>query len=159
MSDLQTGLEKTVTYLLPMLAGANIIYGSGMLELGMTFSYGQYVADNEIVRVLRRTLEGIPVSEDTMALDVVSKVGPGGHYLLEDHTSDRMKTAHVLPKFIDRDNRSEWVKNGSVTFIDSATKKAIDIIENHKAKPLPDTVLKELRAIVEQADKVMTGHK
>ncbi len=153
MSDLQAGHEKTLTYLLPMLAGANIIYGSGMLELGMTFSYGQYVADNEMVRMLRRVLEGVPVSDESMAVDVISTVGAGGHFLAEDHTMDRMKTAHVLPKLIDRNRRDEWIRDGSVTFIDAATKEAINIIETHKPDPLPENIAKEIRAMVEQTEK------
>ncbi|MBW2677288.1 MAG: trimethylamine methyltransferase family protein, partial [Deltaproteobacteria bacterium] len=43
MSDAQAGHEKSISALLPALAGANLIYGAGMLEAGMTFSFGQLV--------------------------------------------------------------------------------------------------------------------
>ena len=58
-----------------MLAGANIIYGAGMLELGMTFSYSQYVADDEIVRMLSRILRGIPSDDEHLAVDIIKEVG------------------------------------------------------------------------------------
>ena len=45
MTDAQSGHEKTLTGLLPALAGANLIYGLGMLESGVTLDYGQLVMD------------------------------------------------------------------------------------------------------------------
>jgi trimethylamine--corrinoid protein Co-methyltransferase len=56
---------------LAALAGANMIYGLGMIDLGMTLDFSQLVVDNEIAKMTRRILEGIPVSSDTLAVEVI----------------------------------------------------------------------------------------
>ena len=56
---MQTGHEKTLTGLLPALAGANQIYGAGMIESGVTFDLGQLVMDNEIARMIKFAVGGI----------------------------------------------------------------------------------------------------
>ena len=68
MPDSQAAHEKTITSLLPAIAGANSIYGSGMLELGQTFSMEQLVIDNDIIAMNFRAMEGIPVTDDTLAV-------------------------------------------------------------------------------------------
>ena len=74
-----------MTAILPALTGSNVIYGMGMLEMGMTMSYEQLLIDQEIVKMIRRVLQGIAVNKETIALDVIKKVGPAGNYS-ERHT-------------------------------------------------------------------------
>ncbi|MCP4451947.1 MAG: Trimethylamine methyltransferase MttB, partial [Planctomycetes bacterium] len=64
MSDVQTGHEKTLTGLIPALAGANMIYGPGMLESGITFDFGQLVLDCEFARMIKHTVMGMPVTDE-----------------------------------------------------------------------------------------------
>ena len=72
MTDAQSGHEKTLTGLLPALAGANLIYGLGMLESGVTMDYGQLVLDNEIARLIKYTVAGIPVNDETLAVEDIA---------------------------------------------------------------------------------------
>ncbi len=76
-----------MTALLPILAGANIIYGPGMLENGLIMSLGQLVADADFIRMFKMVTEGMPVNEESLALNVIHKVGVGGNYLSEKHTA------------------------------------------------------------------------
>jgi len=142
-----------------MLAGANIIYGSGMLDMGMTFSYEQYVVDNEFVRMMRGVLPGIPVSDYTMAVDGIRQVGSGGHFLMEDHTMANMKTAQVFPKMINRDSRDIWQNTEDRSLISRGRKEAIRILENHKPTPLPAQVAAKIRATIEGIEKELAGKK
>ena len=75
MVDAQSGHEKTITGLLPALAGANLIYGLGMIEMGMTIYYGQMVMDNEFARMIKYLVQGIPVNDETLAVDVIKEIG------------------------------------------------------------------------------------
>lgn len=118
-----------------MLAGANIIYGAGMLELGMTFSYSQYVADNEIIRMLSRILRGVPTDDEHLAVDIIKEVGVGGEFLSHSHTFQNLKH-NIFPDMIDRDDRATWNLMGSETFGSRADKRAIEILENHKVPAL-----------------------
>ena len=57
-----------MTTLLPALAGANTIYGAGMLELGITFSMEQLVIETDIIKMVKKAMQGIPVSTETLAV-------------------------------------------------------------------------------------------
>ncbi len=81
MGDAQSGHEKTLTALLPALAGANLIYGLGMLESGVTFDYGQLVMDDEFARMIKFAVGGIPVSDETLAVEDIAAVGSFGDFL------------------------------------------------------------------------------
>ena len=78
--------EKTRTGLIPALASANLIYGLGILESGITFSFGQLVLDNEFARMIKHTLTGIPVSDESLAVDVIKEEGPFRDFLSHDST-------------------------------------------------------------------------
>jgi len=137
--DAQSGHEKTLTGLLPALAGANLIYGLGMIESGMTFDFGQLVG-------------GIPVSDETLAIDVIGEVGPFGDFLSHDHTMAHMR-AQSQPALIDRRIREEWKAAGSTSLHDRALEKARQILATHVPAPLPDGVADELAAIIRDAER------
>ncbi|SDO53588.1 trimethylamine---corrinoid protein Co-methyltransferase [Desulforhopalus singaporensis] len=140
-----------MTGLLTALAGANLIYGLGMLESGVTFDYGQLVMDNEFARMIKHTVNGIPVTEETLAVDVIKKVGPFNQFITEKHTFEHMKKMSQ-PMLIDRRVRDKWQKAGGLTMHEKAAEKARDILKNHKPTPLPDDVRARMRSIVEDAE-------
>ncbi|NIR87471.1 [trimethylamine--corrinoid protein] Co-methyltransferase, partial [Candidatus Bathyarchaeota archaeon] len=79
MVDPQAAHEKTITTLIPaMVTKGKSMYGMGMLDSGMSMSLEQYVIDNEIVAAVRHSLKGIEVTDETIDLDTIMKVGPGG---------------------------------------------------------------------------------
>ena len=146
------GHEKTLTALLPAMAGANVIYGLGNTETGVTMDYGQMVMDNEFAGLIKFTVNGIPVSDETIAVDVIREVGPGKDFLSHMHTMDNMKTAQTYPELLDRNIRQDWEQAGSKTIYDRSWEKAQEIIETHQPEPLPEDVLKGMREIVMEAE-------
>ncbi|MBU1341739.1 MAG: trimethylamine methyltransferase family protein [Proteobacteria bacterium] len=154
MSDVQTGHEKTLTGLIPALAGANMIYGSGMLESGITFDYGQLVLDCEFARMIKHTIQGIPVNDETLAIDPIKEIGPGKDYLMHKHTFKHMRS-QSSPELIDRKMRGTWEKAGATTAYDRAMVKVRYILENHTPEPLSDEVLLRIRSIVSDTEKEM----
>ncbi len=72
--------------MLPALAGANLIYGMGMLEMGQVLSFSQMVMDNEFAAMIKRSIRGIDVSDELMAVDLIKKVGIAGNFLGQKHT-------------------------------------------------------------------------
>jgi trimethylamine--corrinoid protein Co-methyltransferase len=149
--DAQSGHEKTLTGLMPALAGANLIYGLGMIESGMTFDFGQLVMDNEFAGMIKLCVGGIPVSDETLALDVIGEVGPFGDFLSHDHTLAHMR-AQSQPALIDRRVREDWKAAGSTTLYDRALEEARQILDTHVPDPLPDGVADELKAIIRDAE-------
>ncbi len=131
-----------------------MIYGSGMLESGITFDYGQLVLDCEFARMIKHTVMGIPVNDETLAIDPIKEIGVGGDYLMHKHTFKHMRSQST-PEFIDRKMRESWEKSGSEDVYTKALSKARHIIENHVPEPLPEEVLKTIRSIVLETEKEM----
>jgi len=153
MVDVQIGHEKTITGLLPALAGSNMIYGMGMLDMGMTLSYQQLLVDHEIARMILRVVSGIQVSAEHLAVDVIAKVGIGGHYLLEENTLKHFKNEAVEPCFLARDNLDGWLSRGKPEIKAIATEEAKKILEHHQVDPLPDGVEQELNKIIKSMEE------
>ena len=152
MVDAQSGHEKTITGILPALAGANVIYGSGMLEMGITFDLAQLVLDNEIAGMIKHAVHGIPVNDETLAVDVIKALGIGQDYLSHETTFNHMKSQSQA-YLIDRRMREDWEAGGGKDMYQRAHDKMTHILETHKPAPLPDNVLATIRSIVEEAEK------
>lgn len=123
-----------------------------MLEMGMTMSYGQLLVDAEIVRMIRRIMQGIAVDTSTLALDVITAVGPAGTYLNQRHTMRHMRKESSQAKLIDRRMYDHWVRDGAKDMAQRANEEALRILETHKPIPLPGEAAKEIRAIIEEAE-------
>lgn len=146
--DAQAAHEKTITFLLPALAGCNLIYGMGMLELGMTLSFAQLVIDDEIAAMVKRVVRGINVSEETLAVDLIKQVGPGKDFLGQKHTRLHQKEEQSKVKLIDRRMRGAWEKRGGKDLAQAAKERAREILQTHVPRALPKEVAAELRSIV-----------
>ena len=151
MADAQSGHEKTLTSLLPALAGANLIYGLGMLESGVTIDYAQLVMDAEFARMVKFCVPGIPVSDETLSIDVIADVGPFSDFLSHDDTYKGMR-GQSQSKFIDRRVREEWAADGSTSLHDRALVEARRILETHVPEPLTDEVAAKLKSIISEAE-------
>jgi trimethylamine--corrinoid protein Co-methyltransferase len=134
------------------LAGANLIYGLGMIEMGMTIDFGQLVMDNEFARMIKYIVQGIAVNDETLAVDVIKEIGVGKDFLSHESTYNHMRS-QSQPKLIDRRMREDWEASGSTDIYQRATQEARHILETHKPEPLPDDVLAAMRSIIEEAEE------
>lgn len=128
-----------------------MIYGLGMIDLGMTLDYAQLVVDNELARMVRKVLEGISVCDETMAVDVIRSVGAGGHFLSEQHTRKHMKAAQSHAILLDRNSYSKWEASGRLDLAERALLETRRILETHKPTPLSQNVSDSLRKIIMDA--------
>jgi trimethylamine--corrinoid protein Co-methyltransferase len=138
------------------LAGANLIYGAGMTESGVTFDAAQFVLDNELARMIKHVVAGIPVNDETLAVDDIHAVGPFGDFLSLDATMRHMR-GQSQPALFDRRVREDWQAAGGGDAYGAARTKARRILEEHHPEPLPADVLERMRAIVEHADQAGAG--
>lgn len=114
--DIQAGFEKGVSCLLLGLSGADYIHlAAGMLDSGNSISYEQYIIDNEILGMVRRVMAGISTDDDSLAADVIENVGPGGNYIMEDHTVRHMFGQFLYPDLAVRMNFDVWAEKGKPT--------------------------------------------
>ena len=136
-----------------------MIYGMGMLEMGMTMSYEQLLIDAEIVRMIRRIMQGIAVNDETLAAEVIRAVGPAGTYLSQRHTMKHMRKESSQAKLIDRRPYEAWERDGAKDMFARANEEARKILDTHKVAPLPDTVVREIMSIVEEAETELRESK
>ena len=137
------------------MAGANLIYGAGMLDSGLIFSYAQLVIDNDIFKMIRKVMQGIRVDDENLAVDIIKSVGPRGDFLEQDHTMKYMRTLTSSPRLIDRNKRQNWLAAGGKRLAERAAERAAEILKVHKPMPLSDTDKASLRAIVEESEEKM----
>jgi trimethylamine--corrinoid protein Co-methyltransferase len=149
--DSQAAHEKTITSLLPALAGANSIYGSGMLELGQTWSHEQVVIDNDIIAMNFKALGGVPVNDDTLAVEAIKEVGVGNDFLGHMTTMEHFEEASN-PVVFDRTMLGEWRANGSKDTVTRAHEIVEDVFANYQVLPIPEDRLAAMKAVVEKAD-------
>jgi len=130
-----------------------MIYGLGMLAQGITFDYAQLVISNEIARMIKEVIAGIKVDVDTLALEVIHAVGAAGEYISHEHTYNNFRELASNNELIFRGTRDTWEKEGSKDLTERAYEEALQIYNNFKTKPLPDSVKSEMRSIVNEAEE------
>ena len=128
LNDAQSGYETGMSTTGALLGGADMFNMGGLLGSLMSFDYAKAVIDGEISLMLKRMLRGLDFSVDNFCLDVISKVGPGGTYMEETDTFNRMRTTAVLPKLAFRGMRSAWQDTGSPEIKTSALNQAREIL-------------------------------
>ncbi len=156
--DAQSGHEFTLTAIIPALAGANMIYGVGMLDSALTWDYASAYLQNEFIDMVLKVVNGISVSEKTLALDVIRDVGPAGEFISHDHTYKNFKTQSA-PNLMNRNTREHWEAAGSPDIVELAYEKSIDILNNTKSKERPENVRKELDRIYAEAEAAIAERK
>jgi trimethylamine--corrinoid protein Co-methyltransferase len=141
-----------MTALMAALAGANLIYGAGMTESGVTFDYAQYVLDNEIATMVKQAVGGIPVNDANLGVEDIHAVGSFGHYLGRQSTRKRSRELSQ-PKLMDRRGREGWEADGSVDAYSAAQAEAKRILEEYQPEPLSSDVAGEVQAILHEVEK------
>ena len=124
-----------------------------MLEMGMTFSFGQLVIDDEIAAMVKRIVCGVGFDDELMGVDLIKEIGIGGHFLAERHVMDHLATEQIQATILDRRVREDWQADGARSMQHTANMKAKHILETHTPGFLPDDMVKELKKIVMKAEE------
>jgi len=120
--------------------------------MGITFDLGQLVLDNEIAGMILHVVNGIPVNDITLAVDTIKEVGIFSDYLSHDSTYEYMRTQSEAT-LIDRQMREQWELSGGTYLYKRSCEKARNILETYEPPQLPDSVLSEIRSIIEDTEK------
>ncbi len=138
---------------MPALAGANVIYGLGMLELGITYDFAQLVIDNEIAKAIKYAVRGIRVSEADMAIDVMRDVGIGGEFVSHMHTFQNFRENQFDTRLFDHHMRETWEAAGGKSLYERAREEAIHILETHEPERLPENTEKIFKEVIAEAEE------
>lgn len=152
--DMQSAMEACLSINAAMMSGANFVHDNGYTESGLTGDIFQTVMDDELISMARIIEKGVEVNEETLAVDQIHNVGPGGHYLYEEHTMKHFRN-HWMPTLMDRNSYETWEEQGSKTMKDRIIEKTRDLIENHEGpiNKVPAKANEEIDKILEQAEK------
>jgi trimethylamine--corrinoid protein Co-methyltransferase len=155
--DAQAAYQFTMNALTLSLAGANMIFGAGGIESGITFDYAKLIMDHECILNIRKILEGVRVDNESIALDLIHEVGPGGTFLTHRHTFERVRTQSQSILF-DRRSREAWMDaTGGRDLTERAYEKSVQIIANHHPKALPEGVGETLDGLLAEFEARATA--
>lgn len=151
-SDAQAGMEKSLTTLFAALTGVDVIHDgcSGLMGSGMLTAYEQLVMDNEMCNIINRLMDGVQVNDETLAVDVIREVGPGGEYVSHEHTLKHFKSEYYLSRLQNRSLPFGENAEEKRDFVEAARQRAREILATHQPKKLSDDTLAAMREIIKR---------
>ncbi len=149
--DLQAALEYFSAAVMGFLSGCNLLHDVGYLESGMTASCESIVLGNEVVEFVRRLLQKVDVDEETLAVEMIKRVGPGGMFLKEPHTRMHLREFWHSP-LIDRRRYSQWASEGRQTMFDRVKAQAQDIVSSHQPVSLDESIVQSIDDFIAARD-------
>ena len=149
--DQQSAIEAALSVLFAALSGANLIHDAGILEMALVGSYEMLALTDEVVGMVKQIIRGIRVDEESLALDTISEVGPGGAFLTSQNTLDNFRNFWE-PTTMVRQRFEKWVAAGSRTMGQRITERVDHILKTHEPLPIPQDQMAELKKIVAAAD-------
>jgi trimethylamine--corrinoid protein Co-methyltransferase len=151
LPDAQSNYERMFTLLISVLSGVNfLMHGLGILESYLTLSYEQFVVDLDLIRMIRHLSWPLDISPETLALDTIDAVGPGGHFLEEAHTIRHYRTAHFIPNISLRQLYAQWEAEGSKDATQRANERCREMLDSYVQPPLATGVEDQLHDFVER---------
>lgn len=149
--DDQSGAESMMQLMTTMFSDIDyVVHAAGILDSYSTVSPEKYVADAERIRYIKRFQDGYDLNEDTFALDILSDVEPGGHFLDQRHTLEHCKTDHYMSEVYDRQSTDDWENQGGKTTFELAREQVDKRLEEYERPELDSDLEAELAAFVEE---------
>jgi len=146
--DVQTGLERGMTLLMGALAGADTFGHTGIAGADQAASLEQLIVDNEMAAYVKRILRGFVVSEETLALEVIKRVGIGGNFLADRHTVAHFRKELWSPGLFDRRDWQSWWDDGAKAMVQWAREKKQQLLSEHSPEPIDPALAGEIDGIV-----------
>ncbi len=147
--DIRAGYESSVNLLTAVNSGVDfMLHSAGILSSYLTFSFEKFVLDDDRCGLVRHYRRGITVDADTLAYEVMAKVGAGGHYLMEDQTLERCRTEYWRSTVNDRSNLTVWENEGCPDSVVFARRRWQQLVARHQDPPLDETTARQLQRFV-----------
>ena len=146
--DAQAGCEYALSLLTATLNGCNLIHDCGYLESGLTSSFESVLLSDEIAAMVKYMLRSLQFTDLTVPMDVMNRVGPGGTFLTEEHTSSMFRETLWFPRFLSREKLDDWTRSGSKDIRQVLNERARDIFKDHQPRCLTDATRKAIDRLV-----------
>jgi len=150
--DEQAAIEGALSVLFATFSGGDLCHDLGYVESAMTGSLQQLVTMDEAIGYVKRIARGIEVNPDTLAVNVIDEVGPGGNYLTEAHTLAHFRREFWLPSLMDRQRRETWEDRGRATMGGRAQARLTELLASHEPTPLPQEATDSIERVLTAAN-------
>jgi trimethylamine--corrinoid protein Co-methyltransferase len=150
--DAQAGMESMMSMMMVIQCGINyVLHATGILSSYLAISYEKFMIDDDVCGMVRRFKRGLDVTAESLAMEVIERVGPGGNYLSDQHTYDHCRTEFYLPRLLNRKTVNNWQAKGSKSIGQAAHQAWQKLLAQHQI-PTPDAI------IVNQLDRYVAEH-
>lgn len=158
VADAQAAYETMWTLWPAVLAHTNfVMHAIGWLEGGLTVSYEKFIIDVENLAMFQHFLEGFQINEETLALDMIAEVGPGGHHFGTPHTQARFSTEHYQPFLSDRLNYDTWAEAGKLDAAQRANLIWKELLKQYQQPPLDPGIKEALEDYTRRRERELEG--
>ena len=149
----QIMFERGTALTLFALNGATEFGGAGLLDGGLAMSPLALVLDDEMAAFVRRLVEGFEITQETLAVEAINRVGHGGNFLEDPHTLQSLRRERRFkPTLFDWRSHDLWDKNGK-SILERAQDEMQNILDKHEVPPLDGPLQKELDQILQIAEE------
>ncbi len=154
ITDPQSAMESAFSLHSALMSGANLVHDVGFLESGMTGSLFQLVLANEVLGMGRRIINGIEVTDSTLALEEIHQHSLGGSHYQSDH-STKMAERNWQPRLMERRNYEDWKADGSKSMRDRIRDYTLDILQNRASRryELGQDIRNRIQAVLHEAEE------
>lgn len=151
--DLQAAIESTLQVILSQMSKTHMVHDVGFLDCADIGSLEMLVMTDEIISMAKRIARGIEVSSDTLMLDLIDEIGPGGSFIATLETARRCRAETFMPKLMDRNAWMAWQENGAKTMLDRIQSKLTNILSQPPSVQLSNEVLDRISAVIQAAEQ------
>lgn len=151
--DSQAAIESSIQVLMSALSGAALVHDIGFLDGANIGSLELLVMTDEIVGLVKRIMRGIPVNPDTIMLDLIESIGPGGQFLTEPRSASLSRKEVWVPALMDRSPYDVWDQAGRKGMEERVTEKLHKILNEHQPPAMPADAAEEIEEILKEAER------
>ncbi len=156
LPDAQAGAECGITLQLAAAAGADIFGHMGICGADQAASPDLLVMQNEIIAYTESVMRKMHFTDETFAVDVIDRVGPGGNFIAEMHTVENFRREMWFPTLLDRRFYNAWKEDGAESMAIRCRRRKNQLLAEHEVDPLPPDLDRELSRIVKAAEQSLT---
>jgi trimethylamine--corrinoid protein Co-methyltransferase len=153
--DGQAVLEAASSCVMAYLAGANLVHDVGLLGNATVVMPAMIVATDEIIAMLPHLLGEVEVSDETLLLDVLEEIGPGGEFVTHPHTFEHFRAAWY-PELLFRGGAAAWMTSDGMPFEQRVSARTCELMEQHQAARLPEEMAEAIQAVVARAEATLS---
>ena len=152
---IQSAYENTIAMFMAYANGADVTFGTGLLDGSRILCLENMVVDDEVMGMVKRILRGIDVTDETLAVDLIKKMGFNGNYLFDQHTRRHVRELWQA-QLGETGTYDGWVNAGRPGTIEKAQAKVAEVLAA-EPEPFPEELGREFDAIIAAAGREAAG--